>query len=91
MELALHYINLLFYANQKLFQEFKWLGNALLMTAAASVAVSSTWAQQVWPFVLYTVGAGIWMYAGILMRDRPLVYLNLFFVVIDVYGIFERL
>ena len=91
MYYAIHYLGLLIIANEQLFQRFKWVGNGLLMTAAMSVAVSAEWAQHAWPFVLYTIGAGMWMYAGMIMKDKALVGLNLFFVVIDVYAIIIRL
>lgn len=88
---TLYFFSLALLANQTTFNQFKWIGNAMLMTAAGVVAVSAEWATQAWPFVLYTLGAGVWMYAGMVMKDKALFSLNLFFVLLDVYAVWIRI
>lgn len=89
--IAAHYFSLLLLTNDKWFQAFKWLGNFWLITAATAVAVSAEWAQNPWPFVAYTSGAAMWVYAGVLMKDRALIGLNAYFVAFDAYAIWIRL
>lgn len=88
---ATQYLSFLLLSNNTLFQWFKWIGNVWLIFAATAVAVSADWSQEVWPFIMYTLGAGMWVCAGILMRDKALVGLNAYFVLFDGYAIIIRL
>ena len=88
---ALQYLNCLLITNSETFHKFKWLGTFMTMTAAIVIAVSLDFAQQPWPFVIYLGGAFIWSYSAILMRDWPLLCLNLLFIATDTYAISIRL
>ena len=86
-----NYLSCLLYTNQKLFDLFKWIGNFWLVMAASVVAVSAQWAQEAWPFVMYTIGAAMWVYAGMIMKDKALIGLNAYFVAFDAYAVWIRL
>lgn len=88
---ALNYVTCVLLSNPNLYQGFKWVGNALLVSAAISVAVSPDWAQAAWPFVLYNAGTAVWLYAAVLMKDTPFICLQLFYAAVNTYGIVTRL
>ena len=88
---ALQYLGWILMANQDVFQKFKWTGTILTMCAAIFIAVSLEIAQEPWPFMIYLVGAFIWSYSAILMRDWALLGMNLLFIGTDTYAIIIRL
>jgi nicotinamide riboside transporter PnuC len=42
-----------------------------------------------WSFVLCTVGAGIWIWAGFQMKERGLVIQNLVYGILNIIGIYR--
>jgi hypothetical protein len=74
-----------------MFNVFKWVGNSALITAATCVAISPEWALDAWPFFLYTTGTIVWLIAGTLIKEWALVSLQVFYFVVNLYGIYTRL
>lgn len=70
--------------------KIKWIASVCVFTAAISITVREENALYVWPFVLYAIGSFCWMIAGFKTKDMPLILLNMFFVVVNVYGISIR-
>ena len=88
---AIQYCTFYLTANEKAFHVFKWIGNGFAMLAALAIAASSAWSQEAWPFFMYIISNFVWLLAGIIMRDLPLIGLNMFFFFVNVWGIYERI
>lgn len=69
----------------------KWAGNVYMYLGAIFVSVSITLAAEPSIFVLFLLGHIFWLIAGLAMRDKPLIFLNLFFIPLDMWAIFIRL
>ena len=72
-------------------QRIKWIANALIFIGATSIAVSTTFAQQAWPFALCDIGSLMWLGVAIKLSDRAFMTFNLFFVVIQTCAILMRI
>lgn len=69
----------------------KWGGNILIMISALTIAFFPQVALH-WPaFAGYVTGAVVWTWFAYKIKDYPLMFLNLFYVGIDVYAILIRL
>jgi hypothetical protein len=88
---AYNYLTYLLLMNQAAFEKFKWIGNITTYVAGLAVGVSLSAATEAWPFALYIVGNLVWFIAAVIMRDRPLFWLNLFFIAANAYAILIRL
>ena len=71
-------------------EQAKWVGNGLIYLAACVVAISVTAAQSPWPFAFYLVGSAVWLMAAKIMRDRPLFWMQVFFIFVNGYAIWLR-
>ena len=87
---AFKYCKYILETDKKALERFKWAGNAFIYAAALAVAVSINFAQEAWPFIFYLVGATFWVIAAWIIKDKPLFWLNLFFILIDGYGAWLR-
>lgn len=61
----------------------KWIGTACVIIAAGCRALEFHTAD----LLISILGAGLWGYASIVMRDKPLFIVNAFIVLILVLGI----
>ena len=69
----------------------KWVANFFVFSGAIALAFSADWAATIWPFIFYTIGNLLWIYVAVeIMRDKPLIWLNLFFLGINAIGILTR-
>ena len=87
---AFKYYKYILQTDEKALEQFKWVGNTFTYVAAAAVVTSITFAQQSWPFVLYLIGSSLWLMAAHVIKDRPLFWLNLFFILLNSYGVWLR-
>lgn len=88
---AYNYLVCFLLTNKAAFDRFKWAGNIATFVGALAVGVSIETAGQAWPFSLYLFGSFVWLVAASILKDRPLIWLNLFFVLTNAYAIFVRL
>ena len=63
----------------------EWLGT--LTSVAGSFAVALHLFMP--GYVLFLIGAGSWLYAGFITRNKPLITLNLAFLTANVIGLYN--
>lgn len=68
----------------------KWIGNIIIMFSAIIVGFFPTISLHWQSFLGYIIGAGIWTWLALKAKDSPLAFLNIFYVLIDVYAIYIR-
>lgn len=77
----------------------EWVGNAFTYASATVVALWTIIGPQLgygnelawWCFFFYFVGSIIWAIAGYYLNNPRLVWLNLYFVVLNLYGMISRI
>jgi hypothetical protein len=69
----------------------KWIANIGVMISAVLVSASVALSAQPLTFIGFLVAHIMWLFAGIIMKDKPIMALNAFFIVIDIYAILIRL
>ena len=70
-----------------------WLGylaNFFIFAGAVSITVAPRWSQRPSLFFLFLIGHLLWLLVAILRPDGPLIWLNAFFVLVDVFAILIR-
>lgn len=77
--------------DNKLLDRIKWIGNICTYTAAVAIVISTTLSSAAWPFMLYTVANVLWLLAAVVMQDKPLMWLHIFFLILNTIGIAVRL
>jgi len=85
-----HKFEQLLKTNERALEIFKWAGNAASYIAAIVISISIVAAQSSWPFALYILANLIWIKAALIMEDRPLFWMQAFFIVINSYAIWLR-
>lgn len=68
----------------------KKAGNALLMGGGIAFAIAPVWAATPWSFLPFMVGHFLWIVAGRIERDRDLIILNAFMMMLDIVAIAMR-
>ena len=87
---AYNYLTQLLETDKQTLEIFKWIGNAVTYIAAASIGISLAFAEAIWPFIIYMIGNSIWIKAAYIMKDRPLLWMQVFFISINSYAIWLR-
>ncbi len=73
------------------FREFmKWAGTAMFAVGAVVISVSPEISMNAWPFATFGIGHALWALAGLLMRDKAVIVLNIMYLPLDVYAIVLR-
>lgn len=70
-----------------------WLGyiaNCFIFAGAVSITVAPRWSQRPPIFVLFLIGHILWLGLSLYREDGPLIWLNSFFVVVDIFAILIR-
>lgn len=88
---ALDYFNHYLRVNNKSFQYLKWLANIFVFTGATAISLSPVFSQEMWPFILSTIGSILWFWAAFIMKDRALLVFNLYFIAIQTSATLLRL
>lgn len=65
----------------------KWAANGFIMIAAAALALSVNWRMSAIPYMSFMVGHILWGTMGIIMKDKPLIWLNWGFIPLDINAI----
>ena len=68
-----------------IFEIMKWIGTVCIIVAATCRAFDLHTAD----LILSIVGAGIWGYAAIVMKDKALVTVNGFIVLVLLFGVLK--
>ena len=89
--LAAKYISSGLHADVGLRNMFKWIANVCIFISAIGVSVSVEVAEMSVTFLGFFVAHIIWAWMAIIMKDKPLVYLNLFFLPLDIWAMVIRL
>ena len=69
----------------KMFEIVKWIGTVCVIIAATCRAFDLHTAD----LILSIVGAGIWGYAAVVMKDKALVTVNGFIVLVLLFGVLK--
>ncbi|MDP3008248.1 MAG: hypothetical protein Q8N30_04155 [Methylococcales bacterium] len=69
----------------------KWSGTVLFMVGSFLISAVPSLGMVWWPFFTFFVGHILWSIAGIMMKDRAVLALNIMYLPIDVYAICIRL
>lgn len=69
----------------------KWAGTAFIILASIFVSFSIEMATLPYAYAGFLCGHIIWFAAALIMRDKPLITLNGFFLFVDSYAIMIRL
>ena len=72
-------------------ERLKWIANAFVIISAAAISFSTELAITPPIFFGFLIAHIMWVFAGIIMKDKPIITLNAFFVIIDIYAIIIRL
>lgn len=70
---------------------FKWFGTALFFIGSAAVSIFPALSLEWWPYGLFAAGHLLWTTAGVLMRDRAVIALNVMYLPFDLFAVFARL
>jgi hypothetical protein len=70
---------------KKMLEVIKWVGTVCIIVAATFRAFEFHTAD----LVISILGAGLWGYASIAMKDKPLFVVNAFVVSILLFGVFK--
>ena len=68
-----------------IFEIMKWIGTVCIIVAATCRAFDLHTAD----LILSIVGAGIWGYAAVVMKDKALVTVNGFIVLVLLFGVLK--
>jgi len=79
------------HTNDVWLNRLKWLANVCVMLSAILVSASVSLSAQPLTFIGFLVAHVMWLFAGIIMKDKPIMALNAFFIIIDIYAIGIRL
>jgi hypothetical protein len=76
----------------KIMQAVKWLGTAIIVVGAATLAISPEFAHtSIVPFLMMLIGQTIYIFCSLQIRDWPTIAMSVGFMCIDLYGVFVRL
>lgn len=79
------------HTNEVWLDRMKWLANICVMLSAILVSSSVALSTQPLTFIGFLVAHVLWLIAGMIMKDKPIMALNAFFIIIDMYAIIIRL
>ena len=68
----------------------KWGGTVFFFIGSATISVFPSLSLLWWPFLLFAFGHCLWALAGVLMRDRAVITLNVMYLPFDIFAIFTR-
>ena len=78
-------------ANGVWLERWKWVANTFMMLSAVAVSFSIALSLHPATFIGFIIAHTMWVTAGFIMKDKPIIALNGFFILIDVYAIIIRL
>lgn len=67
----------------------KWIGTVTGIMGA--ILMASNLPESKYAFLLYFTSSVLWTISGVLMKDKPLLVMNLVFVTINIFGIYSWL
>ncbi len=70
---------------------FKWIATISIILGAIFVSISTTYANMVFPFVLFLIGHIIWGIFATIIKEKQLFWLNVGFIPLDFYAIYLRI
>jgi len=72
-------------------ERWKWIANVFVMVSAAGISFSVALSLNPATFIGFLVAHIMWVFAGVIMKDKPIIALNGFFILIDIYAMIIRL
>lgn len=68
----------------------KWIGTALFAIGGIAISVWVEVGAMAWPFVCFAIGHLLWFTAGLALKDKSLIGLNVMYLPLDAYAVFLR-
>ena len=72
-------------------QGVKWAANIFIFISAIMISVSLEIAAQPYAFIGFFIAHILWVWAAIVIKDKPLIALNVFFLPMDLWAMWIRL
>ena len=90
MEIKLAVQSLCWIVENYFMETLKWIATAFIIIPAVIITVAISSATHVYPFALFMVGHLLWAWFGFLQYDKPLIWLNIGLLPVDVYAMVIR-
>jgi len=87
---ALEYSIFQLHTNPKWLERLKWFANINIYISAILLSFSVALSAMPTAFIGFFVAHIIWVFAGIVMKDKPIIALNGFFIPLDLYAMAIR-
>jgi len=87
---ALEYSIFQLRTNTEWFERLKWFANINMYISAILLSFSVSWSTTPTAFIGFLIAHIIWVFAGIAMKDKPIIALNGFFIPLDLYAMAIR-
>lgn len=68
----------------------KWAGTGLFAMGATVISIFPQTGLHWWPFGAFLVGHSFWATAGLMAKDKPVIWLNFMYIPFDLYAIIIR-
>lgn len=73
--------------NSKQFTILKWVGSIIGFVGAMTIALNIP--ESRYAFVIFSFSSAIWIYAGYVIKEYSIVFLNIGFFTVDMVGIYR--
>lgn len=71
----------------KKFTILKWIASLIGFIGAMTIALNIP--ESKYAFVIFSFSSALWIYAGYIMREYSIVFLNTGFFIVDMIGIYR--
>lgn len=73
--------------NTKKFTILKWVASVIGFVGAMTIALNIP--ESKYAFMIFFFSSTIWVYAGYIMKEYSLVFLNIGFMMVDIIGMYR--
>lgn len=73
--------------NTKKFTVLKWIASVIGFIGAMTIALNIP--ESKYAFVIFSFSSMLWIYAGHIMKEYSIVFLNIGFLCVDMIGIYR--
>jgi hypothetical protein len=73
--------------NSKQFTILKWIASIIGFVGAMTIALNIP--ESKYAFVIFAFSSALWIYAGYIMKEYSIIFLNVGFLIVDFIGIYR--
>lgn len=73
--------------NSKKFTILKWVASIIGFIGAMTIALNIP--ESKYAFMIFGCSSALWIYAGTVMKEHSIVFLNIGFLIVDFIGIYR--